>query len=106
MKRTPVTTLGGASGRKQLLDNLATLERTTSATIENHYDVQPVFDVYASPDRRDLGGFASDIGRIIDKARSTLPRGTTIDVRGQVETMRTSFMRLGLRSPFAIVLVS
>jgi len=105
MKRTPVTTLGGASGRKQLLDNLATLERTTSATIENHYDVQPVFDVYASPDRRDLGGFASDISRIIDKARSTLPRGSTIDLRGQVETMRTSFMRLGMGMLFAIVLV-
>jgi hypothetical protein len=41
MKRTPITTLGGTSGRKRLLDNLATLERITSATIESHYDVQP-----------------------------------------------------------------
>jgi multidrug efflux pump subunit AcrB len=62
-------------------------------------------DVYSSPDRRDLGGFATDIGHIIDQVRPSLPRGTTIDMRGQVETMRSSFTRLGLGMIFAIVLV-
>jgi len=104
MQRTPVTALAG--GRTtQLLDNLASLQRTTSAEIESHYNVQPVMDVYASPDRRDLGGFAVDVNRIVDKVRQTLPRGTTIEVRGQVETMQSSFTRLGLGMVFAILLV-
>jgi multidrug efflux pump subunit AcrB len=104
MQRTPVTALNGGQ-TTQLLDNLASLQRTTSAEIESHYDVQNVIDVYSSPDRRDLGSFAVDVNRIIDKARKTLPRGTTIDVRGQVDTMQTSFTRLGLGMIFAIVLV-
>jgi len=104
MQRTPVTALTG--GRTtQLLDNLASLQRTTSAEIESHYNVQPVMDVYASPDRRDLGGFAVDVNRIVNKARQSLPRGTTIDLRGQVDTMQTSFTRLGLGMVFAILLV-
>jgi multidrug efflux pump subunit AcrB len=105
MQRTPVTTVGGAQGSQQLLDNLATLKRTTSPAIESHYDVQPVIDVYASPDRRDLGGFAADITKILDQARATAPRGSSIDLRGQVETMQTSFTRLGLGMVFAVVLV-
>ena len=62
-------------------------------------------DIFASPDQRDLGGLATDIEGIIAKARATLPRGTTIDLRGQVDTMRTSFTRLGLGMIFAVVLV-
>jgi multidrug efflux pump subunit AcrB len=104
MQRTPITAVAGGN-MTQLLDNLASLQRTTSAEIESHYNVQPVIDVYASPDRRDLGGFAVDVNRIIDKARRTLPRGTTIELRGQVDTMQSSFTRLGLGMVFAIVLV-
>jgi multidrug efflux pump subunit AcrB len=103
MRRTPLTapTLGG----KQLLYNLATLNRTNTPDVESHYDIQPVIDIYASPDQRDLGGFAADIDRIIANTRPTLPRGTTLELRGQVDTMRTSFTRLGLGMIFAVVLV-
>jgi multidrug efflux pump subunit AcrB len=104
MQRTPITALG-AGQAPQLLDNLASLRRTTSAEIESHYDVQNVMDVYSSPDRRDLGSFAADVSRVIDKARQSLPRGTTIDLRGQVDTMQSSFTRLALGMIFAIVLV-
>jgi multidrug efflux pump subunit AcrB len=104
MQRTPVTAVAG--GRTtQLLDNLASLQRTTSAEIESHYNVQSVIDVYAGPDRRDLGGFAVDVTRIVNKMRASLPRGTTIELRGQVDTMQSSFTRLGLGMVFAIVLV-
>ena len=72
--------------------------------IESHYDVQSVIDVLP-PDRRDLGRFAADVSRVIEQVRPTLPRGTTIDLRGQVDTMRTSFTRLGLGMIFAVVLV-
>jgi multidrug efflux pump subunit AcrB len=104
MQRTPITAPGSASSQ-QLLANLAVLQRATSPAIESHYDVQPVIDVYAAPDRRDLGRFAADVSRVIDQVRPTLPRGTTIDLRGQVETMRTSFTRLGFGMIFAVVLV-
>jgi multidrug efflux pump subunit AcrB len=104
MQRTPITALGNGQ-TPQLLDNLASLQRTTSPEIESHYDVQNVMDVYASPDRRDLGGFAVDVDSIINNARKSLPRGTTIELRGQVDTMQTSFTRLGLGMIFAIILV-
>jgi multidrug efflux pump subunit AcrB len=103
MQRTPITALAG--GKLQLLDNLASLQRLDSPEIESHYNVQSVTDVYTSPDRRDLGGYAADVNRIIDKVRKSLPRGATIEVRGQVGTMQTSFTRLGLGMIFAIVLV-
>jgi multidrug efflux pump subunit AcrB len=103
MQRTPITSVSG--GTQQLLSNLARLKRNNSPEIESHYDIQPVIDVFATPDKRDLGGLAADIEQIIAKMEPTLPRGTTIDVRGQVDTMRTSFTRLGLGMIFAVVLV-
>jgi multidrug efflux pump subunit AcrB len=103
MQRTPITAPSG--GTTQLLSNLARLKRNNSAEIESHYDIRPVVDIFASPDQRDLGGLASDIEGIIAKMRPALPRGTTIDLRGQVDTMRTSFTRLGLGMVFAVVLV-
>ncbi len=103
MQRTPITAPSG--GSKELLYNLARLKRNNSPEVESHYDIQPVVDIFASPDQRDLGGLAADIERIIAKTRPTLPRGTTVDLRGQVDTMRTSFTRLGLGMIFAVVLV-
>lgn len=104
MERTPITALGTGRG-VQLLENLASLQRTTSTEIESHYNVQNVMDIYSSPDRRDLGAFAADVGRIVNQIRPALPRGATIEMRGQVETMRSSFARLGLGMVLAIVLV-
>src|ERR1700733_3038582 len=103
MQRTPITAPAG--GTTQLLYNLARLKRNNSPEVESHYDIQPVVDIFASPDRRDLGGLATDIEGIIAKIRPTLQRGTTISLRGQVDTMRTSFTRLGLGMIFAVVLV-
>jgi multidrug efflux pump subunit AcrB len=96
---------GAAGSRTQLLSNLATLQRGASMEIVNHYDVQPVFDVYANVGRRDLGGIRRDVEKIIKRARQDLPQGTTLDLRGQVETMEQSFVRLGLGMIFAIFLV-
>jgi multidrug efflux pump subunit AcrB len=103
LQRIPITPAGGSS--TQLLRNLASLQRTTSTTIVNHYNVQPVFDIYANADRRDLGGVADDIGKILDSYRKKLTQGTTIVMRGQVLTMQQSFERLGLGMIFAIMLV-
>jgi multidrug efflux pump subunit AcrB len=71
----------------------------------NHYNVQPVFDVYANLDRRDLGAVGKAVQKIIRQVEPSLPRGTSIDLRGQVSTMENSFYRLGWGMLFAVVLV-
>ncbi len=104
LSRTPITAGAGGSPT-QLLSNLATYKRSTSVGVVNHYNVQPVFDVFANVDLRDLGGVARDVEKIVQDTRKKLPRGTLIDVRGQVRTMNSSFTRLGIGLIFAIVLV-
>jgi multidrug efflux pump subunit AcrB len=71
----------------------------------NHYDIQPVIDIYASAQDRDLGGVARDVQRVVDQFESQKPRGTAIRIRGQVDTMQTSFVGLGIGLIFSIVLV-
>jgi multidrug efflux pump subunit AcrB len=99
----PVTGPSGAA--PQLLGNLATIARGTEQGVVSHYDIQPVIDVYGDVQGRDLGGVAKSFEKIVRDAEKKLPRGSTIIVRGQVETMRSSFLGLGLGLLFAIVLV-
>jgi CzcA family heavy metal efflux pump len=103
LQQTPITAAGAPA--PQLLENLARLRRASTMSIINHYNVQPVFDVYANVDRRDLGGVATDVYRVVQEVTPKLPQGTFIKVRGQVETMESSFVRLGLGLLFAILLV-
>jgi multidrug efflux pump subunit AcrB len=103
LQRTPIG--GQAQGQPQMFGNLATSTRGTTPAVVNHYNVQPVFDVFASADRRDLGGVAREIDKIVERAKPTFPKGTQVVMRGQVESMRTSFTGLGLGILFAILLV-
>ena len=96
---------GAMAGSTQLLSNLVTVQRDYAPVIVNHYNVWPVFDVYANVDRRDLGGVGSEVEKIINQETPHLPRGTTLDMRGQYATMQSSFFRLGLGIAFAVVLV-
>src|ERR1700752_1359929 len=96
---------GAMAGSTQLLSNLVTVERGTAPVIVNHYNVQPVFDVYANVDRRDLGGVGAEVEKIMQEESAHLPRGTTLALRGQYDTMKSSFFRLGLGMAFAVVLV-
>ncbi len=100
--RTPIT--AGAGGNTQLLGNLVSgVHRTLTTSLVNHYNVQPVFDVFANTDQRDLGGVTSDIEKIMGQTR--IPKGASMLLRGQAETMKTSFTRLGYGVVFAILLV-
>src|SRR2546426_342277 len=103
MTNTPVTAPGLAT--PQLFGNLVTARRQTSLAVVNHYNLLPVADVYAAPDERDLGGVAADVDRVIAQMRPSLPKGTSIVLRGQVASMRSSFLGLGLGVLFAMVLV-
>ncbi|WP_375493461.1 efflux RND transporter permease subunit [uncultured Nostoc sp.] len=102
LKNTPVS---NGQTAPQLLGNLATVKRDTVMQVVNHYNIQPVFDIYANSSGRDLGGVASDVNRIIADYQKKLPKGSQINIRGQVQTMNSSFLGLGLGLVFAIVLV-
>ncbi len=71
----------------------------------SHYNIQRVIDIFGSVQDRDLGGVAADINRIVDANRKKLPRGTQVTVRGQIETMQSSFIGLLGGLVLAIVLV-
>jgi multidrug efflux pump subunit AcrB len=89
----------------QLMGNLVQLSPAARPATVNHYDVQPVIDVYASTQDRDLGAVAADTDKVLKTFEDHLPRGTHIVVRGQVATMRSSFLGLGMGLAGAIVLV-
>ena len=103
LARTPVTSPAGNTS--QLLGNLATFQRDATPIIVDHYNIQPVFDVYADVDQRDLGGVASEIRKIMNSTEPNLPVGTTLELRGEVKTMHDSFLRLGIGIVFALLLV-
>ncbi len=96
---------GMAASGPQLLSNLVSVSRSVGPEIVNHYNVQPVMDVYANVDRRDLGSVGAGVQKIIAEMTPKLPKGTSLELRGQVSTMNTSFYRLGLGMIFAVVLV-
>ena len=97
--------LSSAAGGPQLLANVATVERSVTPEVANHTNVQPTFDVYANVQGRDLGSVAREINRVLAEFRTKLGPGDTIAMRGQVESMNSAFVRLGLGIAFAAVLV-
>lgn len=103
LQSTPVAV--GSMSAPQLLSNLATVERRTEMAVVNHFNVQPVVDVYANVQDRDLGAVARDINRVVAELQSQLPRGSRMVVRGQVQSMHDAFVGLGAGMVFAIVLV-
>ena len=100
---TPIRASGGAS--TQLLSNVARLRRDETASVVNHYNVQPLYDIYANVQDRDLGSVAAEVKGILAGFTPKLPRGSFFETRGQVETMRSSFIGLGVGLIFAILLV-
>ena len=80
---------------------MGTLERGTTASVVNHYNVQPLYDVYANVQDRDLGSVARDVDRVLAEFTPKLPKGSFIETRGQVATMRSSFVGLGVGLIFA-----
>ncbi|HUZ74761.1 MAG TPA: efflux RND transporter permease subunit [Stellaceae bacterium] len=99
----PVRATGGQGD--QILGNLATIKRTSEMQVISHYNIRRVVDIYASVEDRDLGAIGRDVTRIVDANRSLLPRGSFVTVRGQVATMRASYVNLLGGLGFSIVLV-
>jgi multidrug efflux pump subunit AcrB len=99
----PVTANGGKN--VQILGDLATFQRTNEMEVASHYNIRRVIDIYASVQDRDLGAVGKDIARIVDANRKALPRGSFVTVRGQIDTMRSSYVNLLGGLAFSIVLV-
>jgi multidrug efflux pump subunit AcrB len=91
--------------RTQLLGNLADIKPGRSPSNITHYQVRPTYDILAGVRHTDLGSVAEGVQRIIADARSSLPRGSSITLRGQVQSMRDSFRDMAFGLIFAIVLV-
>jgi multidrug efflux pump subunit AcrB len=92
-------------GEPQILSNFATLQRCFTPEVVSHVDLQTVYDVYAGIQGRDLGGVAHDVNRVLEKYRAELGPGDRISMRGQVASMDSAFLRLGIGLVFAAALV-
>jgi multidrug efflux pump subunit AcrB len=103
LSRVPIAT--ARSTGPQLLGNVATVSRTTTPLSLNHYNVQPVFDVYANVQGTDLGSVSDAVDLIVAKYKATISKASSISVRGQVQSMKQSFLQMSLGICFAILLV-
>lgn len=110
LNNTPVSTRIATTGDPGnpipgLLSNVATLRRDSQPTNSNQTNIQPVYEVYASVQDRDLGGVQRDLGKIVSELQKQLKPGNTIQVLGQIDSMRSSFTDLGIGILFAAVVV-
>ncbi|HEY6452615.1 MAG TPA: efflux RND transporter permease subunit [Steroidobacteraceae bacterium] len=96
---------GAAGGQPQLLGALATISQGRTEGVVSHYDVQPTMDLFANVQGRDLGAVASDIEAILKRTAGQLPPGSTVAIRGQVQTMNQSYVGLLLGIAGAFVLI-
>ena len=98
------TTVVKGTGGAQALQNLASITPGTRAATASHYNAQPMINIYASVDGRDLGAVANDIDAITKAAEKDLPKGSSIVTRGQIGTMRDSFTGLLIGLGAAVIL--
>jgi multidrug efflux pump subunit AcrB len=89
----------------RILADVASIQRSNEMEVISRYNLRRVIDIYGSVQDRDLGAVGNEINRIVDANRKLLPRGSFLTVRGQLETMRTSYIGLLAGVAFAIILV-
>ena len=103
LENVPVS--GSSASASQLLGGVATLKRSAVPAVVSHFNIQPVFDIYASTEGRDLGAVAGDINTVLAKLAKDQPKGVTVTMRGQYATMNTAFVGLGFGILAAVVLI-
>jgi multidrug efflux pump subunit AcrB len=95
----------GKDGQSQILGGIATIERGVGDTVVSHYNIEPLYDVFATTQGRDLGAVATDIQHILHATAKDVPKGSVVTLRGQVQTMNSAFLGLSLGLVGAIVLI-
>ncbi len=103
LQNIPVS--GPGQKQPEILSDVAEISRTNELGVVTHYNIRRTVDIYGSVQGTDLGSVGSAINKVLDRNRKFLPRGTELILRGQVETMRTSFIGLFGGLLGAIVLV-
>jgi multidrug efflux pump subunit AcrB len=103
LENIPLTAPG--TNQSDILGSVASFTRSSEMAVVSHYNVEPAIDIYGAVDGRDLGGVARDIQPIVDRSRKELPRGSEINILGQIQTMNSSFVGLLSGLGFSIVLV-
>jgi multidrug efflux pump subunit AcrB len=103
LQATPIN--APAAARPGILADVASIKRTNEMEAVMHYNIRRVVDVYASVQGRDLGAVGRDVTRIVDNDRKFLPRGSFVTIRGQLRTMRTSYIGLFGGLVFSVILV-
>jgi multidrug efflux pump subunit AcrB len=96
---------GGSGGTSQILSNVAAMHRDEAPSVVSHYNAQTAFDIYGGVQDTDLGYVAAQMKKVINDAQKSLPHGSKIALKGQVETMQRSFSGLLTGLVGAIVLV-
>jgi multidrug efflux pump subunit AcrB len=105
LESIPVTRNIQGEGDGQILGNLASLHRAQGAPLVTHYNIMPVIDVFAGVAGRDLGRLLAELQPVLEEFRKDLPRGSFIELRGQAETMRMSFLSLSMGLAAAVLLI-
>ena len=105
LESLPVSAGEPGEGNGQIFANLATLTRTNGPPVFSHYNVLPVIDLFGGVSGRDLGGVLRDLKPLIAQTEKELPRGSYITLRGQAETMNSSFKGLGVGLLMATALI-
>jgi multidrug efflux pump subunit AcrB len=103
LENTPIT--ASSTSRPGILADVASIKRSTEMEAISHYNIRRIIEIYGSVQDRDLGSVGRDINRIVDANRHSLPRGSFVTIRGQIQTMRSSYIGLLGGLVFSIVLV-
>jgi CzcA family heavy metal efflux pump len=103
LQNLPVT--GSAGSTPQVLGGLAKISRSQGNSVVTHYNIQSAIELYATTQGRDLGSVARDVQKVIDANKKYLPRGATVTLRGQIQTMNTAFTGLSFGLLAAVVLI-
>ncbi|WP_144110512.1 efflux RND transporter permease subunit [Paraburkholderia sp. BCC1886] len=98
----PVT---GKSGQSQILGGIATITRGVGSAVVSHYNIEPLYDVFATTQGQDLGAVATKIQSIVKDTAKDVPKGSVVTLRGQVQTMNSAFTGLLLGLAGAILLI-
>ncbi|HME41296.1 MAG TPA: efflux RND transporter permease subunit [Steroidobacteraceae bacterium] len=104
--RTPVRAASATAVlAPQLLNNLVAVAPAVQEAVDSRYNLAPTIDIYASAQGRDMGGISAAISRMVAELKPHLPRGVTVGIFGQTETMKSSFIELSVGLVMAVVMV-
>jgi len=105
LEALPISPASATTQNPPVLGGIANITRTVSSAVVSQYDIQPMFQIFATPQGRDLGALASDVRKVVADTASQAPRGTSVVLLGQVQTMDAAFSGLLFGLLAAVVLI-